>query len=223
MPAGGLSTDHQRWIHPRYAFLPARVLSKVFRGKFSDGLKHAFRRGALHFPGTLQAVGTDKAFGAFLRTLFRKNWVVYVKPPFRGPEHLLQYLARLYPACSHLQPPDSRRRQWPSHLPVEGLRPRGQAAEDDALGQRVPAPVPATRAAERLHPHSLFRVPCSATPWRSVAALPSVVGGSSAALSAGNASSIPVALSAMRRSDESHREAARRPVPLEAGLSAELR
>jgi Putative transposase/Transposase zinc-binding domain len=94
LPAGGLSFDHQRWVHPRYAFLPAKVLSKVFRGKFTESLKNAFRRGALQFPGTLQAIGTDKAFRAFLRTLFRKNWVVYAKPPFRGPEHLLQYLAR---------------------------------------------------------------------------------------------------------------------------------
>ena len=94
LPSGGLSFDHQRWVYPPYAFLPAKVLSKVFRGKFTASLKNAFRRGALQFPGTLQAIGTDKAFRAFLRTLFRKNWVVYAKPPFRGPEHLLQYLAR---------------------------------------------------------------------------------------------------------------------------------
>jgi hypothetical protein len=94
LPSGGLSFDHQRWVHPRYAFLPAKVLSKVFRGKFIEALKKAFRRGVLQFPGTLQAVQADKAFRAFLRTAYRKNWVVYAKPPFRGPEHLLQYLAR---------------------------------------------------------------------------------------------------------------------------------
>ena len=66
----------------------------MFRGKFTEALKNAFRRGALQFPGTLQAIQTDKAFRAFLRTAYRKNWVVYAKPPFRGPEHLLQYLAR---------------------------------------------------------------------------------------------------------------------------------
>ncbi len=94
LPSGGLSADYQRWVHPRHAFLPAKVLSKVFRGKFTEALKKAFRRGELQFPGTLQAIRTDQAFRAFLRTLFRKNWVVYAKPPFRGPEHLLQYLAR---------------------------------------------------------------------------------------------------------------------------------
>ena len=66
----------------------------MFRGKFTEALKKAFRRGTLQFPGTLQAIRTDKAFRAFLRTVYRKDWVVYAKPPFRGPEHLLQYLAR---------------------------------------------------------------------------------------------------------------------------------
>jgi hypothetical protein len=66
----------------------------VFRGKFTDGLKNAFHRGSLQFPGALQAIRTERTFRGFLRTLFRKNWVAYAKPPFRWPEHLLQYLAR---------------------------------------------------------------------------------------------------------------------------------
>jgi len=94
IPAGGLSPDHQRWVHPRYLFLPVQVLGQVFRGKFMAGLKRAFRRGELQFPGALQAIRTERAFCAFLRTLFRHNWVVYAKPPFGGPEHVLHYLAR---------------------------------------------------------------------------------------------------------------------------------
>ncbi len=95
IPAGGLSVDHQRWVHPRYAFfLPVKVLSRVFRGKFVAGLKRAFRRGKLLFPGNLKAIRTEKAFRAFLRPLFRQDWVVYAKPPFGGPEHVLHYLAR---------------------------------------------------------------------------------------------------------------------------------
>src|ERR1035438_3786889 len=40
IPAGGLSPDHSRWIHPKYPFfLPVKVLSRVFRGKFVAGLK----------------------------------------------------------------------------------------------------------------------------------------------------------------------------------------
>ncbi|MBI2690056.1 MAG: IS91 family transposase [Acidobacteria bacterium] len=95
IPAGGLSPDHQRWVHPRYAFfLPVKVLGKVFRGKFAEGLKSAFHAGELTFPGRMKMLAERKAFHAFLRPLFRKDWVVYAKPPFGGPEHVLQYLAR---------------------------------------------------------------------------------------------------------------------------------
>jgi hypothetical protein len=95
IPSGGLSLDHQRWIHPRYAFfLPVKVLGRVFRGKFIAGLKRAFREGTLAFPGSLQPLAGEKAFHAFLRPLFRQDWVVYAKRPFCGPEHVLHYLAR---------------------------------------------------------------------------------------------------------------------------------
>ena len=95
IPAGGLSADRQRWVHPRYPFfLPVKVLSRVFRGKFVAGLKRAFRKGELCLPGGLKPLAQDKTFRAFLRSLFRQDWVVYAKPPFGGPEHVLQYLAR---------------------------------------------------------------------------------------------------------------------------------
>jgi Putative transposase/Transposase zinc-binding domain len=95
IPAGGLSLDHQRWIRPRYAFfLPVTVLSRVFRGKFTAGLKRAFRKRQLTFPGSLQPLAQEPAFRSFLRSLFRQDWVVYAKPPFGGPQHVLHYLAR---------------------------------------------------------------------------------------------------------------------------------
>src|SRR5689334_15130578 len=95
IPAGGLSLDHQRWIRPRYAFfLPVKVLSRVFRGKFTAGLKRAFRKRQLIFPGSLQSLAQQPAFRSFLRSLFRQDWVVYAKPPYGGPQHVLHYLAR---------------------------------------------------------------------------------------------------------------------------------
>ena len=95
VPAGGLSLDHTRWIrsHPRF-FLPIPVLRTVFRGKFVDALKLAFQRGQLHLSGDLLRLAQPKFFAAWLRPLFRKNWVVYSKPPFGGPEYVLQYLGR---------------------------------------------------------------------------------------------------------------------------------
>jgi hypothetical protein len=95
VPGGGLSPDRQRWIRspPRF-FLPVRVLSRVFRGKFVAGLKRAFRRKELAFYGECLSLANEKTFRAFLRTLFREDWVVYAKRPFGGPEHVLHYLAR---------------------------------------------------------------------------------------------------------------------------------
>jgi len=95
IPAGGLSLDHQHWVHPRYSFfLPVKVLGRVFRGKFTAGLKRAFRKRRLIFPGSLQPLEQESAFRSFLRSLFRQDWVVYAKPPFGGPQHVLHYLAR---------------------------------------------------------------------------------------------------------------------------------
>jgi Putative transposase/Transposase zinc-binding domain len=95
VPGGGLSPDHSRWIRaPSHFFLPVRILSRVFRGKFIAGLKQAFLRQQLVFFGECEALADEKSFTAFLRSLFRQDWVVYSKPPFGGPEHVLQYLAR---------------------------------------------------------------------------------------------------------------------------------
>jgi hypothetical protein len=95
VPAGGLSPDHERWVRPRYPFfLPVKVLSRVFRGKYVSGLQQMFQKGDLCLPGALQPLAQRKAFHSFLRTLFRHDWVVYAKRPFGGPEHVLHYLAR---------------------------------------------------------------------------------------------------------------------------------
>jgi hypothetical protein len=95
VPAGGLSLDHTRWIRSRPRFLlPRPVLRRVFRGKFVAGLKSAFQRGQLHLSGDLSLLGQPRVFASWLRPLFRKNWVVYCKPPFGGPEYVLQYLGR---------------------------------------------------------------------------------------------------------------------------------
>jgi Putative transposase/Transposase zinc-binding domain len=95
VPAGGLSLDHTRWIpsRPRF-FLPRSVLRRRFRGKFVAGLKSAFQHGQLHLSGDLSLLVQPRVFASWLRPLFRKNWVVYCKPPFGGPQYVLQYLGR---------------------------------------------------------------------------------------------------------------------------------
>ena len=106
IPAGGLSPDHTRWVHSRNKyFLPKKVLRKVFRGKFVNALEQAFQDGLLRFEGNLKLLAKPKIFAAWLRPLYRKNWVVYLKRPFGGPEYVLQYLGRYtHRVCSSSKP-----------------------------------------------------------------------------------------------------------------------
>jgi len=95
VPAGGLSPDHQRWVHPKYAFfLPVDALSVVFRAKFVDELRKAFYRRKLVFSGATAELRNPKRFNAFVDSLFRQKWVVYAKPAFGGPTQVLRYLGR---------------------------------------------------------------------------------------------------------------------------------
>src|SRR3979490_1992134 len=95
VPAGGLSPDHTRWVRSRdNYFLPKGVLREIFRGKFVDALEQAFQNGQLRFEGDLKLLAQPKIFAAWLRPLFRQDWVVYLKRPFGGPEYVLHYLGR---------------------------------------------------------------------------------------------------------------------------------
>jgi hypothetical protein len=91
--ARGLAPDHARWVNSgRSFFLPIKVLSRVLRGKFVAGLKTAFHAGTLQFHGCLMHLAQARTFAAWLRILFRHDWVVCAKRPFGGPEHALRYL-----------------------------------------------------------------------------------------------------------------------------------
>jgi hypothetical protein len=99
---GGLSCDHAgkidaapRWVAGRPGFfLPVRVLSRVFRGKFLDGLNRLFEQGKLLLPGGLQTLTEPGARAVWWKALYARDWVVYSKRPFGGPEQVLKYLAR---------------------------------------------------------------------------------------------------------------------------------
>lgn len=94
--AGGvLAEDGQRWIPARRNYLfPVRELSQAFRSRFLDGVRQAFQRHELVFPGRLAALATAAPFTEFLDRLAAKDWVVYCQPPFGGPEKVLDYLSR---------------------------------------------------------------------------------------------------------------------------------
>ena len=95
VPAGGLSADHERWIRGSRKFLfPVKVLSKLFRRLLLAALEKAHAAGKLHFFADIAALRDPAAFARYLAPLHLQKWVVYAKPPFGGPQQVLQYLGR---------------------------------------------------------------------------------------------------------------------------------
>ena len=95
VPGGGLSADGERWIACRPGFfLPVRVLSRLFRRLFLTQLQSAFEAGRLRFFNALEPLQEPAAFARYLAPARKAEWVVYAKPPFGGPQHVLEYLGR---------------------------------------------------------------------------------------------------------------------------------
>jgi hypothetical protein len=92
---GGLRLDGKSWQRASEHYLfPVRALSQVFRAKFRDGLKALYRAGQLAFYGALRAVEDKEAFEELLACACSKDWIVYAKKPFAGPQAVLSYLSR---------------------------------------------------------------------------------------------------------------------------------
>ncbi|RLB28537.1 MAG: IS91 family transposase [Deltaproteobacteria bacterium] len=92
---GGLSPDGKTWISCKGDFfLPVKVLSRLFRGKFLAYLKEAYEKGNLVFPGKIAPLKEKAAFDRLLKDLYAQEWVVYCKPPFGSAEMVMDYLGR---------------------------------------------------------------------------------------------------------------------------------
>jgi hypothetical protein len=95
VPGGGLSLDGSRWIGTRKDFfIPVKVMSRVFRGKFLDYLKESYEKNRLRFDGTISELKKKYKFKELLDKLYKTKWVVYCKPPFKNPGFVLEYLGR---------------------------------------------------------------------------------------------------------------------------------
>jgi hypothetical protein len=93
--AGGLSPDARRWIPARdQYFLPVKVLANLFRGKFLHALHRAWRHAAIELAGSTAELADPVVWSAFKDRLYRKDWVVYAKPPFAGAGQVFRYLGR---------------------------------------------------------------------------------------------------------------------------------
>ncbi len=95
VPGGGFDPEKREWIACRPGFfLPVRVLSRLFRRLFLEALGKAFDKGELEFHGSLIDLRSAERFDEYLKPARQKEWVVYAKPPFGGPEKVLDYLGR---------------------------------------------------------------------------------------------------------------------------------
>ena len=95
VPGGGVSPDGSRWVRCRPGFfLPVRVLSRLFRRLFLEGLRRLHAANQLQFFNDLRRLQDARQFGALLSPLRKGEWVVYAKQPFAGPAQVLAYLAR---------------------------------------------------------------------------------------------------------------------------------
>jgi len=92
---GGLSPDETEWIPcKKDFFLPVKIISRLFRGKFIAYLKQARQKGKLKFPGKIGHMKENGSFNNLVSELYKQEWVVYCKPPFSNAETVMDYLGR---------------------------------------------------------------------------------------------------------------------------------
>ncbi|MFH1434779.1 MAG: IS91 family transposase [Pseudomonadota bacterium] len=95
VPGGMLAADAESWLPSDETYLfPVEALSLVFRAKFIEALDLAFEKAEMVFPGQTAEYATPEGFDGLTARLWGKEWVVYCKPPFAGPEKVLDYLGR---------------------------------------------------------------------------------------------------------------------------------
>lgn len=94
-PGGGLSLDKSKWIKSKKKFfIPVKVLSRKFRGKFLYYLNKLYLNNKLTFPKSISELSSRNVFNEFKDSLYKKEWIVYSKAPFSSAEYVLQYLGR---------------------------------------------------------------------------------------------------------------------------------
>ena len=95
VPGGGLSLDKSKWIKSKQKFfIPVKVLSRKFRGKFLYYLNKLYLDNKLVFPDSISDLSSRNIFNEFKDSLYKKEWIVYSKAPFKSAAYVVQYLGR---------------------------------------------------------------------------------------------------------------------------------
>ena len=164
VPGGGLSADSERFVpcRRRRFFLPVKVLSSLFRRLFLEALEDAFYQKRLQFLGSVEHLRDAGLFHDYLYAMEKRDWVVYAKPPFGGPEQVLKYLGRY----THRVAISNQRLlalkdgqvsfQWKDYREPDDKQ---QSKTHDRLRRGVHPPLSPPHPAARLSTHSLLRFP----------------------------------------------------------------
>lgn len=91
---GGLDPQNRWRDNGEDFFLPVKVISKVFRGKYLAELKQLWSEDKLEFHGTAEPLKNHYAFKELLDACYSKEWVPYCKKPFNGAESVIRYLGK---------------------------------------------------------------------------------------------------------------------------------
>jgi hypothetical protein len=95
VPGGGLSDGANKWISSKKKFLiHVKVLSAHFKRNFIKLLKKAYYNDELKFIGEVTNLGQKYIFQDWIGKLLSLKWVVYSKPTFKKPQHVIEYLGR---------------------------------------------------------------------------------------------------------------------------------
>ena len=181
VPGGGIAPDGTRWIscRPNF-FLPVAVLARLFRRLFIDYLTQAFDTGDLQFFSSLEPLRMRDAFLRHIASSRKKDWVVYAKPPFAGPEEVLKYVARYTHSVAIsnnrlLDINDGRVAfRWKDYRNGDCHKTMTLSAD------RVHPSVPASRSPRRVPTNSLFRLPRQSISGREDCSVPAALANAAA-------------------------------------------
>ena len=164
VPHAGFEVGSGAWKSGNGAFLaPVRVLASLFRRRFLEELARAQGKGGIVFHGDIAHLADPDRFRATLAAARSRDWVVYAKKPFRGPEQVFRYLSRYTHRIAISDSRITALRRPDRLLPAQ--KAEGAGAEEAALQHRHPcrrrvhAPLPAPCAARRHAPHPTLRHP----------------------------------------------------------------
>ncbi len=155
IPGGGISPDGKRWVSCRDGFfLPVRVMSRMFRGKFLALLQRAFEQQELEFHGQLLELAHPKAWEGWVDPLRNKEWVV----AFRRSHPSAQVPRPLHQSGRHREPTHPIDQQRQSQLQLEGLRPRQSKTHHDPELRGIYSAFPSPRSSLWIHAYPLLRL-----------------------------------------------------------------